>query len=74
MVYICLPAAYYHLNLDVTKENLLAAGMSAVPAAFLVYIYIPVLHFLSNQGFSDLQMSKLRLVTSVTYVSSYIAV
>ncbi len=26
MVYIYLPAAYYHLNLDVTKENLLAAG------------------------------------------------
>ncbi len=25
-----------HLNLDVTKENLLAAGFSAVPAVFLV--------------------------------------
>ncbi len=33
-----LPAAYYHLNLDVTKENLLAAGVSAVPAVFLVLI------------------------------------
>ncbi len=38
MVYIYLPVAYYHLNLDVTKENLLAAGFSAVPAVFLVYI------------------------------------
>ncbi len=36
MVYIYVPAAYYHLNLDVTKENLLAAGFSAVPAVFLV--------------------------------------
>ena len=35
MVYIYLPAAYYHRNLDVTKENL-AAGFSAVPAVFLV--------------------------------------
>ena len=26
MVYIYLPVAYYHLNLDVTKENLLTAG------------------------------------------------
>ncbi len=38
MVYIYLPAPYYHLNLDVTKENLLAAGFSAVPAVFLVYM------------------------------------
>ncbi len=38
MVYIYLPAAYYHLNLDVTKENLLAAGFSAVPAVLLVWI------------------------------------
>ncbi len=36
MVYIYLPAVYYNLNLDVTKENLLAAGFSAVPAVFLV--------------------------------------
>ncbi len=36
MVYIYLPAAYYHLNLNVTKESLLAAGFSAVPAVFLV--------------------------------------
>ena len=36
MVYIYLPAAYYYLNLGVTKENLLAAGFSAVPAVFLV--------------------------------------
>ncbi len=36
MVYIYLPAAYYHLHLDVTKGNLLAAGFSAVPAVFLV--------------------------------------
>ena len=33
---IYLPVAYYHLNLDVTKGNLLAAGFSAVPAVFLV--------------------------------------
>ncbi len=38
MVYIYLHAAYYHLNMDVTKENLLAAGFSAVPAVFLVKI------------------------------------
>ena len=38
MVYIYMPAAYYHLNLDVTKENLLAEGFSAVPAVFLVVI------------------------------------
>ena len=36
MVYIYLPPAYYQINLDVTKENLLAAGFSAVPAVFLV--------------------------------------
>ncbi len=36
MVYIYVLAAYYYLNLDVTKENLLAAGFSAVPAVFLV--------------------------------------
>ncbi len=35
MVYIYLPVAYYHLNLGVTKANLLAAGFSAVPAVFL---------------------------------------
>ncbi len=39
MVYIYLPAAYYHLNVDVTKENLLVAGFSAVPAVFLVSYY-----------------------------------
>ncbi len=36
MVYIYLPVAYFHLNLDVTKANLLPAGFSAVPAVFLV--------------------------------------
>ncbi len=36
MVYIYLPVAYYHLNLDVTKGSLLAVGFSAVPAVFLV--------------------------------------
>ena len=36
MVYIYVPAAYYHLYLGVAKENLLAAGFSAVPAGFLV--------------------------------------
>ncbi len=36
MVYIYLPVAYQHFNLDITKENLLAAGFSAVPAVFLV--------------------------------------
>ncbi len=35
-VYIYLPVGYYHLNLDVIKENLLAAGFSAVPVFFLV--------------------------------------
>ncbi len=37
MVYINLPADDYHHKLYVTKENLLAAGFSAVPAVFLVY-------------------------------------
>ncbi len=36
MVYIYLPAAYCHLILDFTKENMLAVGFSAVPAVFLV--------------------------------------
>ncbi len=36
MVYIYLPASYYQINLDVTKDNLLAAGFSAVPAVVLV--------------------------------------
>ncbi len=36
MVYIYLLMAYYHLNLDVTKDNLLVAGFPAVPAVFLV--------------------------------------
>ncbi len=36
MVYIRWPAAYYNLNLDVIKDNLLAAGFSAVSAVFLV--------------------------------------
>ncbi len=40
MVYIYLPAAYYHLTLDVTKENLLAEGFSAVPAVFHVDISV----------------------------------
>ena len=31
MIYVYLPAAYYHLNLDVAIENLLAVGFSAVP-------------------------------------------
>ncbi len=38
MVYIYLPAAYYHHHLDVTKENLLEAVFSAVPAVFLVIL------------------------------------
>ncbi len=38
MVYEYLPAAYCHLNLDVIKGNLLAAGFSAVPAVFLVHL------------------------------------
>ncbi len=45
MVYVYLPAAYHHLNLDVTKDNLLAVGFSAVPAVFLdaflfVYFFV----------------------------------
>ncbi len=42
MVYIYLPTAYYHLNLDVTKESLLAAGFSAVPAVLLVFFSFPL--------------------------------
>ncbi len=41
MVYKYLPAAYYHLNLDVTKENLLVAGFSTVPGLFLVSYVSP---------------------------------
>ncbi len=52
MVYIYLPAAYYHLNLDVRKEDLLAAGFSAVPAFFLV-IYI--LHTQHRGNFNHLK-------------------
>ncbi len=36
MVYIYLQAAYYHLNVNVTKENLLAVGFSTVPMVFVV--------------------------------------
>ena len=40
-VFAYLPAAYYHLNLDVPKENLLAAGFSAVPVVFpVIYMYL----------------------------------
>ncbi len=39
MIYVYLPAIYYHLNLDVTKGSLLAVGFSTVPAVFLVYEY-----------------------------------
>ncbi len=35
MVYIHLPAAYHRLDLDVAKENLLAAVFSAVSVVFL---------------------------------------
>ncbi len=42
MVYIYLPAAYYHLNLDITKANLLVAGSCAAPVAFLVAITLCV--------------------------------
>ncbi len=34
MVYTCLPAVYYHLNLDATKRVCWQAGFSAVPAVF----------------------------------------
>ncbi len=48
LVYIYFPVAYYHFNLDVTKENLLAAGFSAVPAVFLVcsQFIVPVFGFI----------------------------
>ena len=42
MVYIYLPVAYYHLNLDVTKANLLAVGFSAVPGVFLVLFHFMI--------------------------------
>ncbi len=38
-MYIYFPAAYYRLNLYVIKENLLAAGFSAVPVVFLVSVF-----------------------------------
>ncbi len=43
MVYIYLPAAYYHLNLDVTKENLLAAGFSDVLIIVFSVLWVHVL-------------------------------
>ena len=49
MVYIYLPAAYYHLNLDVTKDNLLAAGFSAVPAVFLVRVTMVTINHKENK-------------------------
>ena len=36
MAYIYLSVAYYRLNLNITIENLMVAGFSAVPAVFLV--------------------------------------
>ena len=46
MAYIYFPVAYYHLNLDVTKGTLLAAGFSAVPAVFLVIYDNACIYFL----------------------------
>ncbi len=43
MVYIYLRAAYYHLNLDVIKGNLLAAGFSIVSAVCLVISIIIII-------------------------------
>ncbi len=46
MVYVYLPAVYYHLNLDVTKWTLLAEGFSAVPAVFLsFFLYLFMAQF-----------------------------
>ena len=36
MVFIYLPAVYYHLNLDMKERVCWRAGFSAVPAVFLV--------------------------------------
>ena len=32
MVYVNLPAIYYHINLDATKESLLADGVFRCPS------------------------------------------
>ena len=46
-----MPAGYCHLNLDVTKANLLAAGFSAVPVVFLVlYMYFVISDKVTNFG------------------------
>ncbi len=55
---IYLPAAYCHLNLDVIKANLLAAGFSAVPD--LTYI------FFSNIVFGDPQNNL--ILTSISKI------
>ncbi len=41
MAYLYMPAAYYDLSQDVTKEIMLAGRVySAVPAVFLVFEFI----------------------------------
>ncbi len=61
MVYIYFSAAYYHLNLDVTKENLLATGFSAGPAVFLVINSVPYIQRI-QQG------NVLVILDSITYL------
>ncbi len=42
MVYIYLPVAYYHLNLDVTKENLFSGGVFRCPSGLFCFISLVV--------------------------------
>ncbi len=46
MVYIYLPATYDHLNLDVTKDNLVAVLFSAVSAVFLDHFHLGTIYFM----------------------------
>ena len=57
MVYIYLPAAYYHLKLDATNDNLLTAGFSAVPAVFLVVFHFALPPSPVFRVFNFLQLS-----------------
>ncbi len=72
MVHLYLPAAYYHLNLDVTKENLLAAGFSAVPAVFLVGFQFQLVHWIDLRAGKLVSLCPTKMMILFTVVTSLV--
>ncbi len=69
MVYIYLPAVYYHFNLD-GKESLLAGGVFRCPSGLSCYYsncvtYCVIITVSSNTSFS---FNDLRVVKSITFI------